>query len=133
MKNKHFIFNFLLIMVFTILALYLTMYGRVDEVLSLLSTIKMDAFIKILLYGVGYHVFVGWIYYLITKTHKKNYTFLQSLQLALVGSFFSGITPSASGGQIGQAYVLKKQGVAYSDGASILWIDFIIYQSVMVV
>ena len=49
-----------------------------------------------------------------------------------MASFFHGVTPSASGGQFAQVYVFKKQGVPLSDSASVLWMDFIVYQSTMI-
>ena len=53
--------------------------------------------------------------------------------MAFIGSFFSGITPSSTGGQFVQAYIMKKQGIKVSDGASLLWADFIIYQTTMMI
>ena len=80
-----------------------------------------------------YVMILGQIIMIFARRYKKDYTYRQGLSNALVGTFFSGITPSATGGQFGQAYVFKKQGIKYSDGASILWADFIVYQTTMMV
>ena len=40
---------------------------------------------------------------------------------------------SATGGQFGQIYIMKKQGIKVSDAASLLWADFIVYQTTMMI
>ncbi len=67
------------------------------------------------------------------RRYRKGYRFLHGVVVAFVGAFFSGITPSATGGQFAQAYIMKKQGIKVSDGASILWADFIVYQTTMMI
>ena len=66
------------------------------------------------------------------KIVKKDYSLKEGFINALVASFFHGITPSASGGQIAQVFVFHKQGIAMEQAMSILVIDFIVYQIVMV-
>ena len=50
-----------------------------------------------------------------------------------IGNFYNCITPSASGGQLMQAYTYKKQGISISNGTSCLVMNFIVYQLVMIV
>lgn len=133
MKKKSLVLNFLLILVFTSVALWWALHDNFNEVISLLSNVKWYWFILIFLYGVAYYLTIGCIYQILGRKNKKNYSYLDGVNVAFVGAFFAGITPSATGGQIGQIYILKHQGIKLSDGASILWIDFIIYQSVMVI
>jgi uncharacterized protein (TIRG00374 family) len=75
---------------------------------------------------------VGWILLQYVKIVKKDYSLKDGFINALVASFFHGITPSASGGQIAQVFVFHKQGIAMEQAMSILVIDFIVYQIVMV-
>lgn len=133
MKKTNYIVNFAIIFILTVFALWMALAGRVDEVLYFLKKLDGKDFLTILFYGIAYNLVIGMIYRVLARVHKKNYSYKEGLQVALVGSYFSGITPSATGGQFGQAYVLKKQGIKLSDGASILWIDFIVYQSVLVI
>ena len=65
-------------------------------------------------------------------THK-HYTLWQGFINEFVGNFFSGITPSATGGQIGQIYVFRKQGIPLSTAAGVLWMEFILSQSAQVI
>ena len=46
----------------------------------------------------------------------------------MIGRFFSGITPSATGGQFAQAYTFSKQGVKLTSASSIMVMMFITYQ-----
>lgn len=132
MKKKSYIINFLLIIGLTGFALWFALKDNFHEVMKLLGNIKWYAFIFIILYGLAYNFIIGFIYKILGKQYKKGYKYKEGLQVAFVGAFFSGVTPSATGGQFAQAYVMKHQGIKLSNGASILWIDFIIYQSVMV-
>lgn len=133
MKKKNYIINFTLILALTLGALWWALHDNFSEVIDLLSNIKWYWFLAIFAYGAAYNLIIGWIYKILGRKNKKNYTYKEGLHIAFIGAFFSGVTPSATGGQFGQAYVMKHQGIKLSDGASILWIDFIIYQSVMVV
>lgn len=133
MKKKSYILNFLMILGLTAFALWFALKDNFKEVIGLLKGIPWYFFAIILIYGLAYNLIIGWIYKLIGRKNKPNYTYKESLAVAFVGAFFAGITPSATGGQFGQAYLLKNQGIKLSSAASILWIDFIIYQSVMVI
>ena len=57
----------------------------------------------------------------------------QAFANALIGSFYSAITPGASGGQFAQVYVFKKQGMPVSNAASIFVMSFIVYQSCLII
>lgn len=132
MKKKNYIINFVLILGLTLFGLWFALHEHFNEVIGLLSNLKWYWLVAIFVYGAAYNMVIGWIYKILCRKNKPNYTYREGLSVAFVGAFFSGVTPSATGGQFGQAYIMKNQGIKISDGASILWIDFIIYQSVMV-
>ncbi|MEG0329148.1 MAG: lysylphosphatidylglycerol synthase transmembrane domain-containing protein [Longicatena sp.] len=133
MKNtfKSYILNFSIIIGLTIVALWFALKDNYHEVMALIGNIQWYWLIPILLWGILYSLVVGKILSLFARQYQKKYSFVQGFQNGLVGSFFSGITPSATGGQFAQAYIFKKQGIKYSEGASILWADFIVYQTTM--
>lgn len=135
MKNlfKKYLINIIIILGLTVAALWFTLKDNYQEILVLVSNIKWYWLLMILVWGLLYSVVVGKILSLFAQNNKKDYTLLQGIQNGLVGSFFSGVTPSATGGQFAQAYIFKKQGLKVSDGASILWADFIVYQTTMMV
>ena len=130
---KSYILNFLLIIGLTAIALWFALKDHYREVMALLRQMSLTWFIIIMLWGIIYACVVGCIIATFAKRNKKDYTYKDGIATGFVGMFFSGITPSATGGQFAQAYILKKQGIKYSDGASILWADFIVYQTTMMI
>lgn len=135
MKNsmRSYILNFLVILGFTVFVLWFALKDNYESVIKLIAGMKWYWLLIILCWGLAYAWVIGMIITVFARRYKKKYTYLQGFQNALVGIFFSGITPSATGGQFAQAYIFKKQGIKFSDGASILWADFIIYQTTMMI
>ncbi len=68
------------------------------------------------------------IYLAFVRLYTRRYHLHQAFAVSLVGAFYNVVTPGVSGGQIMQVYTLKKQGVAASNGASIMIMSFIVYQ-----
>lgn len=64
---------------------------------------------------------------------KARLGFGQSAKVALVGTLFSCLTPSASGGQPMQIVRLKKHGVSVGRSSSILTLRFIVFQTSLVI
>ena len=133
MKKTSYLWNFVLIAVITIVALWFALKDNYQKVVHAIGKLNGFSLTIILVWGILYTCVWGLVYVVLGRKFKKNYSVLNGIVVAFTGTFFSGITPSATGGQFGQAYILKKQGIAYSDGASILWADFIIYQTTMMV
>ena len=129
---KSYASNFLLIVLFTALVLYLTLKDNVTDVLNILNHANPCLLLMVFVLSFGSQCLLALILRSLTRLSKPDYAFHESLLNALVASFFHGVTPSATGGQFAQVYVFKKQGVPVSDSASILWMDFILYQSTMV-
>lgn len=129
--SRKYVINLLMIFGLTGFALWFALKDDYLQVMEVLSKISIFAIIAIILWSLTYNLLIGEILTLLARQHKKDYTFKEGVVNAFVGSFFSGITPSASGGQFGQVYVFKKQGIKMSDAASILWLDFIVYQTVL--
>jgi uncharacterized protein (TIRG00374 family) len=66
------------------------------------------------------------------RLYTRRYHLHQGMAVAMIGSFYNNVTPSASGGQIMQVYTLRSQGIQISNGASILVMWFILYQSSLI-
>ena len=132
-QGRKYALNLLLILVITVFAVWFAVKDNYEEVLRLISNIKWYYLVIIMAWGIVYTLVIGWIYQVFGRRYRKGYRFLHGVVVAFVGAFFSGITPSATGGQFAQAYIMKKQGIKVSDGASILWADFIVYQTTMMI
>lgn len=132
-QGKKYALNLLLIIIVTVFAVWFALKDNYEEVLRLISEMPWYFLLIIMAWGIIYTLVIGWIYKVLGRRYRKDYRFIHGAVIAFVGSFFSGITPSATGGQFAQAYILKKQGIKISDGASLLWADFIVYQTTMMV
>jgi len=53
----------------------------------------------------------GLILTILARMYKPKYPFYKGVLNTMIGIFFSGITPSNSGGQFVQAYTFSKQGI----------------------
>lgn len=69
----------------------------------------------------------------IIKSMGGHQTFFEAFKITMIGQFFSGITPFASGGQPMQLYLLTKQKVPVGQGTSALMSKFIVYQGTLVI
>ncbi|MCH4890896.1 flippase-like domain-containing protein [Acidaminobacter sp. JC074] len=131
MKKNQFwlIISFLFIIGATI---YLYTSGQYLNVINALSGINkgwlLTAFVFICIYWL---IESGIVHTLINQLYEKR-AFKDSLRVSMIGQFFSGITPFATGGQPAQLLLLNKIKVSVGIGSSILMSKFIIYQSVLV-
>lgn len=64
------------------------------------------------------------------RIFNYDYSIFQTVKYAFVGFFFSGITPSATGGQPMQVYEMRKDGIEISHSSLVLLIDLLSYQLV---
>lgn len=71
------------------------------------------------------------IWYLLRAVGDRV-SFLQSLKYAFIGFFYSGITPSASGGQPMQLYYMSKDGHKIGHGTVVLLSAAVFYKLVLV-
>lgn len=133
MKKQKMMLNFILIFLLTAGVLWFALKDNYKEILKAISQMNIFSLIIILLWGVLFTVVWGLVYYVLGKKYTKGYSVINGIIVSFVGTFFSGITPSSTGGQFAQAYIMKKQGIKVSDGASLLWADFIIYQTTMMI
>ena len=130
--NRKYIMNILIVAVLTVAVMYFSLKDSFGTAVSAIS--KMGwTILLVLSWGLVYTCIWGISYKLLGQKYKKDYSLKDGIIVAFVGTFFAGITPSSTGGQFGQAYVLKKQGISLGNGASMLWADFIIYQTTMMV
>lgn len=131
MKQHKYVLNILVILILTLGALWFALKDNYETVLHAILQMNPLSLFMVLLWGAMYTVVWGFVYFIFGRKYVSNYTVRKGIAVAFIGSFFAGITPSSTGGQFGQAYILSKQGIKVSDSASILWADFIIYQTTM--
>lgn len=75
----------------------------------------------------------GWmIHYLLNSLGGRS-GLLRCVVYSFLGFFYSGITPSATGGQPVQLYYMKKDGNQLSDSSVVLMVVAIVYKFVLVI
>lgn len=124
-------FNIALIFGLTFLVLYISMKDDGAQVLETLKNVNLWWLIGIILLMVFERYLLGWGLGLECKLTHPKYTTRQGFVNSYVAGLFNNITPGASGGQIAQGYIFRKQGIPVSNSVGVLWLDFIVYQSTM--
>lgn len=132
-EMKKYTISILLVIVLTLFALWYALKDDKVAVINLLKSISPMCLILILGCSLLYHICIAASLFVITREKYSTYKFKDALCNAYVGSFFSGITPSSSGGQVGQVVIFRYSGVKSSDAAGVLWLDFVMYQVVLIV
>lgn len=134
-KKLTYIFYLLFILIVTglVLAISLTQGNTAEQVFTLFQKMNFGYFG--LLCGAIIFTFVlnSFILWLFVKLYSKRYHFHRALANKAIGTFYDGITPGASGGQVAQIYTFKKQGISVSNAASVMVMAYIVYQSCLII
>ena len=126
-------FNIFVIVSLAAFVLWLTMRNDGKDVVKILSQVSIPGVIGIVCLMIFERFLLGWgLRFEAIQSHPK-YTLLQGFVNAYTAGLFCNITPGASGGQVAQGYIFKKQGVPVSTSIGILWLDFIVYQTTMTI
>lgn len=79
----------------------------------------------------------GMIWYLLrsmpANKNKRGTSFFRCIQYSFIGFFYSGITPSATGGQPVQLYYMNKDGNRGSESTVVLMTVAVVYKFVLVI
>lgn len=73
------------------------------------------------------------IWYLLNAMKDKKNSLFRCIQYSFIGFFYSGITPSATGGQPVQLYYMNKDGNSVSDSTVVLMTVAAVYKFVLVI
>ena len=132
-QTRKYILYIILLVVFSGAAVFFLL--KEDPVAIVNNIIAAD--FKFLLIGFALvmtsYLLNGLFLMFLTRIYNKKYNLFQSVANHLIGTFFSAITPSSTGGQFVQAYTFTKQGVSVANGASILYMAFIIRQAISII
>lgn len=124
-------FNIFLIFALAFLVLFVSMKDDYVDVINTLKKVKIGWLAFMLGLMVLERYMLGWgLAAEVRLTHPK-YTNKQGFVNAYTAGLFNNITPGASGGQIAQGYIFRKQGIPVSNSVGVLWLDFIVYQMTM--
>ncbi len=141
-KNKWKYFVYLLVvLIITGFVLWLNLASPVQGEEGKLVYEMIPYFIGEMNYGfltlflaVVFFIFVlnAFMMFLYARLYQRHYKYHQSLAAQAIDNFYSSITPGAYGGEIAKVYIFNKQGVALSNAASLMVMNFIVYQSCLI-
>ena len=123
-NNGKLIRNFILFILLIIITFAVLLKGEdITQILNILGSVKIQyVFIGILCMAIYISceaVNIGRS----LKTLNEKSTFIQNLKYALIGFFFSAITPAASGGQPMQIYYMHKDKISVSNSTLALLLN----------
>lgn len=125
--------NLAIIIVCTIIMLYFSLKDNFFDIIFLIMTIKINWLLVALLLVFSGYIFDILIIKMNSKRFRPDYKFIEAAKIHFIGIFFNGVTPFASGGQVVQAYYMKKQGIDFNKGISVLTLSFITNQIVLTI
>jgi uncharacterized protein (TIRG00374 family) len=129
---SNYFFNFAFIVFLTLLGLWFALFDSYKTVFATVSAIPLWRVAIIVAWGLAPQFVYGVILTIMARSLNQKYPYRHGLVNALIGTFVSGITPSATGGQFAQTYAFKKQGLSATQGAGLIWMDFYINEIVLV-
>ena len=129
---KNTVFNIFLVFALTGFVFYMTLKDHYQDVINHLKAANPWILWLLVVLLVLEKALLGKGLALEVQANYKNYHFKEGFVNAYVAGLFNNITPGASGGQVAQLYVFRKQGVSVSRAVGVLWLDFIVYQGTMI-
>lgn len=130
---KRYIIYFSFVIGATAIALFLSLYKDFNGVINAFKGCDYKWLLAIVGIMCASFALDAMVITIFMRLYTRKYHLHQGLAVSAVGAFYSGITPGSSGGQVMQAYTLKKQGAQISNAASLLVMYFILYQVVLVI
>ncbi len=128
-----YIFYISFVLIVTGVSLYFALAPDFDGVISAFATADIGMIFAIVGIVLVTYLLDGFVVFIFMRLYTKKYKIYQGAAVSAIGTFYSGITPSATGGQIMQVYTLKKQGADVSNAASIMVMWFILYQTALII
>lgn len=125
------LFNVVLIFSLAGGVLFFTLKDDGPQVLKILENVNFLGFLGLVFLMVFERYLLGWGLACECRLTHPGYTNRQGFVNSYTAGLFNNITPGASGGQIAQGYIFRKQGIPLSNSIGVLWLDFIVYQTTM--
>ena len=135
MKNniKTIIRNFVFFIALILLTLWIILKDQsITEIVSVFDNVKIQYVLIGILCMIIYVLLEGYNIKRTLKALDEKISFKQSTKYSLIGYFFSGITPAASGGQPMQIYYMHKDKISVSKSTLALLINLTSMQIVSI-
>ena len=127
-SSNTYLLNFFFIAIIGAIIIGLTIAIGGEGIVDVLSDISFSDLLIVVVAVLVWQSIIALILVILTRISHPKYPLFNGYINAFVAALFHSLTPSASGGQIAQFYVYKKQGVDVGNAGSVLWMEFVIYQ-----
>ena len=133
-SNKKIIYSVIFLFALIGITMYCVLKDfKIKNIISVLSEVKLE-YVGIGLFMIFMYVFLGGISLRESlKGMKTKITVRKSFVYSSIDYFFSGITPSASGGQPFQLYYMRKDDVSMTKTTIAVLINLIMYKLALMV
>lgn len=121
----------IIVIVVTIGALLISMWGKFDIVFNLFRNANITWLLVTLLVMFVSVLLRAFILFVYSRLYSRDYHYHSALAVESIGTFYSAVTPGATGGQVMEAYTFQKQGLPVSNAVSMLAMYSIVYQVVL--
>ena len=134
MKNtKKLIRNFMLFLILIVITFYIILKEQnIGEIFEILKSVKIKYIIIAIISMCIYMSCEALNIRRTLKALKEKTTFARNLKYALIGFFFSSITPAASGGQPMQVYYMNKDNISVANSTLALLMNLTCMQIVTI-
>lgn len=123
----------LFVLIVTAAAVVITLYQDFNEIMHQLMTCDWKWLVVVLGLMLLVTFIRAFILFCFARLYTRDYHIHRAIAVDQIGQFYNAVTPGASGGQVMQAYTLKKQGIAISSAVSMLAMYSIVYQTVLII
>ena len=132
-KIRKYIINLIIFVLLIALTFSLILKDQdVSQIFSIVKSVKKEyiiiAIVAMLIYLAGEAINVGRV----LKALGEKSSFLKNFRYTLIGFFFSGITPAASGGQPMEIYYMHKEKISVANSTLALLIQLSAFQVVTI-
>lgn len=127
--------NYILFVLIMALTFYTVLHGQDwGQIWAALRRLSFPCLILILVTALFFVCAEGcMIWYLLRTIRPESSGIFKCISYSFIGFFYSGITPSSTGGQPVQLYYMKKDGNSLSDSTVVLMTVALLYKLVLVI
>ena len=129
---KSYLINIGLIVGISAFSIYISVGKEFKSVFKTVFNARPGWLLLLAVWMLGYYITDGISMWIAGKAYKSDYTKKEGFVTGIVGTFFSDITPSSTGGQFAQIFLYNNQGIPPAVSSSILMGCFIAYQIVII-
>jgi uncharacterized protein (TIRG00374 family) len=133
MNRKNIISAILFTLMFVITAYIILSDNNITEIWRSMTNLAPIWLFGALFMALFYVSAEGIMIWYLLRALNNTISLWHCVRYSFIGFFFSGITPSATGGQPAQLYYMKKSGLRMSDSTVVLMTVALIYKFILVI